>query len=111
MIDFNTRANSCIDNIFINFTEYNCFVESQDVPYLSDHRGLLMRLDVDDASTPSKKLISYRPISDEGLFLLYNAIELQDWGFVDSKSIDPDTRFTTFVDIISGTMEEYAYED
>lgn len=103
LVNAPTRKSSCLDNIFINFSEDTCKTNIFD-PMLSDHSAIKLSI---NRSKPPKllKRINYRPIHDSCLFELNNLLRGVDWGFIDNPSLDVDTKFELFVSNISYALD------
>lgn len=100
-----TRLENCLDNIFINFSFDNCKLHILD-PKLSDHAGI--NLSVNNCRPPQlSKKISYRPISDIGLFHMNSYLQQIDWRFIDDPSFDIDTKSNSFLDTIIFALDKY----
>lgn len=100
-----TRLENCLDNIFINFSFDNCKLHILD-PKLSDHAGI--NLSVNNCRPPQlSKKISYRSISDIGLFHMNSYLQQIDWRFIDDPSFDIDTKSNSFLDTIIFALDKY----
>lgn len=100
-----TRLENCLDNVFINFSFDNCKLHILD-PKLSDHAGI--NLSVNNCRPPQlSKKISYRPISDIGLFHMNSYLQQIDWRFIDDPSFDIDTKSNSFLDTIIFALDKY----
>lgn len=100
-----TRLENCLDNIFVNFSFDNCKLHILD-PKLSDHAGI--NLSVNNCRPPQlSKKISYRPISDIGLFHMNSYLQQIDWRFIDDPSFDIDTKSNYFLDTIVFALDKY----
>lgn len=106
MINFATRGLACLDNIFTNIDHADIGTEPFDLGHLSDHTGIIFSYNFLSAHTTHQTRFNYRPVTDEGLFLLYNTIEVMKWDFIDNTDIPLDDRFRTFIDIIAGAAED-----
>ena len=53
----------------------------------------------------SKEKVTYRPITAHGLFELYYYLESFDFSFVDARTLDPDTKFATFLGTIVDAIQ------
>ena len=100
-VNFSTRVNSCLDNIFTNFDDSKCSVASHDLYHLSDHEGIIFKFHPPLVSRSNQSRIMYRPINEEGKFLFYCKIEEINWDFIDDASLDIQDRFFIFIDTIT----------
>lgn len=104
-LDFGTRYNNCIDNIFTTFPTNKFNVQPFDLHGLSDHTGVLFECMIFAPTVGGNTRVNYRPITEEGLFMLYNTIEAVDWNCVTAAEGNVDARFQVFSDIIADGME------
>ncbi|KAI4454231.1 reverse transcriptase (rna-dependent dna polymerase) [Holotrichia oblita] len=51
------------------------------------------------------KRITYRPITEQGLFYLYNTLEDINWSFIVDTNLDLDFKADTFVNIVTEALE------
>ena len=49
--------------------------------------------------------MTYRPITADGHFELYYYLESFDFSFVDARTLDPDTKFATFLGTIVDAIQ------
>lgn len=102
-VSFNTRGNACLDNVFVNFDD-GLEVHKCDFSSFSDHDGIIVKY---IANVPNfKSRIVFRPITDQGLFELYNMVEHVAWNFVDHVFLSPDRKFEMFVEIIQDALDQ-----
>lgn len=102
-VKFNTRLNRCLDNVFTNIDSLLTSSEPVDLTYQSDHIGILFKYNF--ISNNSSSRITYKPITDEGLFKLYNTLENQSFQFVVDNSINIEKKFEIFTEVICDAME------
>lgn len=102
-VKFNTRESRCLDNIFTNIDCSLTASEPVDLTHTSDHMGILFKCNILDQN-PQTRII-FRPITDEGLFMLYN--KLRDYNFapVINKNLHIDVKFQLFFDILTQTID------
>ena len=104
----NTRGGSCLDNAFSNIGDNALSVEVLDEQtcLLSDHLALVCSLQLDTGKTklPTAR-VNYRPVTDIGLFNLYNRVDNTDWGFITSPSMHPEQKFDRFIDTLRYHIE------
>lgn len=94
-----TRGSACLDNVFTNLGTELCSWRTID-PNMSDH--LAIAFTVKNRSLPiSNKRIIYRPITEMGLFTLYNHILKVDWSFINDCNINCDGKFGQFLDVLT----------
>lgn len=98
-----TRNDSCLDNIFINFSQSTCTTNTID-PRLSDHFGITLSIH-DIKPQKSSQRVNFRPVTDTGLFQLNDYLKGCDWRFINDPSINIDDKFEIFLNIISSTLE------
>ncbi|VEN51102.1 unnamed protein product [Callosobruchus maculatus] len=94
----NTRNNSCLDNVFTNINQSYIEVNVFDTSF-SDH----LAVSFDFTYTYEKQCktkIMYRPITDEGLFLLHNQIENINWQLLFDQDSNIEEKFSNFLDNI-----------
>lgn len=96
VVHFETRQNACIDNIFVDLDLSQCVSTPIDLVHLSDHRGIMLECCLDRIVGNNKCSVSFRPITDWGLFQFYNTIELVDWSFVSNSDLDINDKFDMF---------------
>lgn len=100
----NTRLNSCIDNIFTNIDPelYSTTVFNT---LLSDHLGITFHFHPIPVNYKSNARINYRPITENGLFQIYNYVEGLSLHFVDDPSIELENKFQILIDKITEAIE------
>lgn len=103
-IKVNPRFNACLDNIFTNISIASNAIDTFDT-YFSDHISITFYFDVETLK-PLNKRRNYRPITDEGLFKLYNRIETVNWGFLSEIDLSLDTKFESFLNILLKSVYE-----
>lgn len=104
---FETRHESCLDNIFTNLGDSLYSTSPVGVSYLSDHQGVLFECDVQVATASgSGARVVTRPITDLGLFKYYGMIEATDWGFAGDRRVDVNQSFGRFLSILVDNFEE-----
>uniref|UniRef100_A0A1Y1NEK0 Endonuclease/exonuclease/phosphatase domain-containing protein n=1 Tax=Photinus pyralis TaxID=7054 RepID=A0A1Y1NEK0_PHOPY len=99
----NTRMQSCLDNIFTNIPDFSVTVFDT---YFSDHNAVGFTLGITshkDCSGNNGR-ITYRPITNIGLFRMYNILEYVNWEFISDERIDSETKFDMFVKLFSETI-------
>lgn len=99
-VDFPTRLNNTIDNVFTNITS-NIKVSPLDVA-LSDHIGLSVKVGFNLSTSQAKSLKLVRPITTYGKLTFYNLLDQVGqvhWDFIDSD-IDAENKFNMFLNII-----------
>lgn len=101
VITKNTRLNNCIDNILVNFSD---FQEEVFDPGLSDHKAITIALDVKNI-TETKEMFKIRKFTDEGFFLLYNRLENTNWNFVNNESLNINVKWERFMTILQENIE------
>lgn len=100
----NTRNNACLDTVFSNINLDRLNSRVLDMQYLSDHNAILVECNMTKVPT-SKTQISYRPITNEGLFHLYRNLEAQSWEFVSNEHISIENKFEMFTNIITSNIQ------
>lgn len=103
----NTRGGSCLDNVFSNLDSGALSVRVLDdnVSQISDHLALACGLKlVSDSVRSSATRVNYRPVTDLGLFTLYNLTESTDWNFIFASSWSAEQKFERFVDTLRDYM-------
>jgi hypothetical protein len=96
------RQHFCLDNIFTNIREDKFSIEVFN-PALSDHSAVCMSFFQPTTQNATiEKAIFHRPITEHGLFTLYNIIENTDWSFIDNNcERDSEHLFETFLGTIA----------
>nr|CAI5823723.1 unnamed protein product [Callosobruchus analis] len=90
-----TRQKACIDNIFTNFNSTKYSTNILDLN-MSDHLAIHLVCEYESKTRSVKKRVVYRPITEVGLFNLYNHIETNlNWDFISDN--DADDVFNTFI--------------
>ena len=102
-VKFNTRENRCLDNIFTNIDCSLTLSEPVDLTHTSDHKGILFNCYIFNKNPQSR--VNYRPITDEGLFTLYNRLESCNFDFNNNNNLHIETKFKLFIDTIIQFME------
>jgi hypothetical protein len=90
-----TRQLSCLDKDKFSIKVFN--------PALSDHSAVCMSFFQPTTQNATiEKEIFHRPITEHGLFTLYNIIENTDWSFIDNNcELDSEHLFETFLGTIA----------
>lgn len=104
VVDFPTRGEAYLDNIFTSAQELIRTTYKVDLQYLSDHDGVFIICEMPRNDSNGVRT-NYRPITDEGLLSLYNEIELESWSFVTDDNIDIECKFEMFVNTIAVAMD------
>lgn len=93
---FPTRADRCVDNIFINFDPISERVQRGGTG-LSDHEGVVYEVVLPGKHKFVKSHSKIcRPMTMEGKFTFYNVVENLDWSFIGSDSFDTGCKFRLF---------------
>nr|CAI5855307.1 unnamed protein product [Callosobruchus analis] len=71
----NTRGNACIDNIFTNLPNGKYCTTTVDLG-ISDHLGIVFCYSSSNNITLYNHRINIRPITEEGLYMLYNILQM-----------------------------------
>lgn len=100
-----SRKNACLDNIFTNLNN-NFHYEIID-PNMSDHSAISFKIQYDSTNKflNNKVRVSYKPITDLGLFNLHQRISTVDWSFIDNVEIPADRQFGIFLDLIGDACD------
>lgn len=98
-----TRNTSCLDNIYVNFSQELCKINIIN-PNLSDHLGISLKVQ-NHIQKNSYKRVNFRPITDIGLFELNNRLNKTDWSFVNDSTTTVECKFETFLNIVTFAME------
>jgi hypothetical protein len=100
IVNFPTRNETCLDNIFTNLHSSCCSVNQFDT-HLSDHLAIKLQLKLPKSKlNHSTRLQNFKPITNFGKFLFYNSLSNINWSFID-ESCDANTKFSSFIDLIS----------
>ena len=100
--DQNTRQMACLDNIFVSSSVLaNVHLDNT---LSSDHCGLLAQMTVVSQKTSGER-ISYRTISDAGIYVLYNTIEQVNWKFIYDSELNVDFKTNEFIKILCDAIE------
>ena len=98
----NTRNTACLDNIFIsNSIEASIQVVDS---FSSDHSGLFAQTSILARPTSGEK-ISFRPLTDIGLHMLYNCIEQVNWSFTRDIAEHVEMKTARFVNILTEAID------
>nr|CAI5833099.1 unnamed protein product [Callosobruchus analis] len=100
----NTRGNACIDNIFTNLPNGKYCTTTVDLG-ISDHLGIVFCYSSSNNITLYNHRINIRPITEEGLYMLYNILQNVDWLFINDSSIELELKCEKFVFLISAAIE------
>ena len=97
----NTRLNTCIDNILINFVDTLNHDINVFNPLLSDHCAVNIGVDISilDKHKYKTKAIFTRPITTKGKFELYHILLNEMWPFLNSN-INADEKHDLFLKTI-----------
>lgn len=95
-----TRGRACLDNVFTNF-DPNHFSEGIVDPDMSDHLAIIFKIKNYSLVPRTSRRVIYRPVTEAGLFNLYNHISETDWSFVDDTNLDCDGRFERFIGVLT----------
>jgi hypothetical protein len=94
IVNFPTRNETCLDNIFTNLHSSGCTV-NQFNTHLSDHLSIKLQLKLPKSRLNySTKLQNFRPTS------ITNSLSNIDWSFI-GGTCDMNTKFSCFIDLIS----------
>lgn len=98
----NTRDNSCIDNIFLNFqTEYNVAVTEA---LMSDHRCQTLRFPLRVVHECKVEPRICRPITELGKIVFHDIIRDTEWDFVDRAELSLNIKFDMMLDVLSNAL-------
>nr|CAI5865990.1 unnamed protein product [Callosobruchus analis] len=100
----NTRGNACIDNIFTNLPNGKYCTTTVDLG-ISDHLGIVFCYSSSNNITLYNHRINIRPITEEGLYMLYNILQNVDWLFINDSSIELELKCEKFVFLISAAID------
>lgn len=100
-----TRLNRCLDNIIINFeADYSCSTEEL---YISDHRSIKASIAIPKATDAVSLAQLYRPVSEEGLFNLYNFLVETDFSYIKNPNINATIKTKMFLEHIESAINIY----
>ena len=103
-VQFNTRYNNCLDNIFTNQSPEQYSVKLYPLYSLSDHSGVIFNSSL--SAPPSGNIrVNYRPVTEQGLFDLYNTIETVDWSFIAGAEESVDAKCKQLIGVITDAVE------
>lgn len=102
-INTNTRGSSCLDNIFTNINTNN-FSAKVSNTNLSDHHGIFFKA-IETEPNNNNTRINYRPITEQGLFRLYNYLEKTNWDFINNPLSDIENKFKNFIELLTDAIE------
>lgn len=94
-----TRGSACLDNVFTNLNPELYSWQTVD-PNMSDHLAVAFTIKNRPVPTSNKRII-YRPITEVGLFVLYNHILSVDWSFISDGNSNCDDKFEQFLNILT----------
>jgi hypothetical protein len=95
-VNFPTRGNVIIDNIFSNVT---IDVKASDIA-LSDHTGLVVGFKINNKTTVSQNSRIIRGITPYGKLVFYNLLDKICWDFIDTD-ISPGNKCTLFLNNVT----------
>lgn len=104
-VSFPTRGHACLDNIFTNIEHSGTTSQLFELHHLSDHDGIAFKFEGACRRDQYKARINYRPLTNEGLHLLYWRIEEVNWDFINNLSVKVEDRFHGFVGVIADIIE------
>lgn len=104
-VNFNTRYETCLDNVYTNILEDGCRVQSFNTYGLSDHSGVLFRAFLPGDCKAGGTRCSYRPITDEGLFNLCGTLGECSWDFIATSDLGVEGKFSLFMEIIDNAVD------
>ena len=94
-VDMPTHKSNIIDNVFINFHNSNTTLNVKD-HFLSDHRAIHLAVDIlEKPRVP--ECVTYRPITKQGKYTMYNYLVDTDWSFALSGEISIEKKFNMFL--------------
>ena len=95
-----TRAENCLDNVFIEHGMSLVTAGVWDMGF-SDHRAQIVELSVENINrgTTTNNLI-FRPITQRGMYQFYNVLSESDWSFVDVSGTSVDEKFGRFMEVL-----------
>ena len=98
----NTRQAACLDNIFVS--DAVCVNIHLDNSLSSDHCGLVAETYILPQNTAGETIF-YRPITDTGLFMLYNIIENINWSFTSEKLVNIEVRMNKTLNTLTEAID------
>jgi hypothetical protein len=100
LVQFVTRKNSCLDNVFTNVLS-SLLIVSPLCTHFFDHLGIVVTMPNHNCNKADTKLKVIRPLTEQGRFNFFNLLRSNvEWDFIESGS-NANNKFRMFLNRLS----------
>lgn len=104
-VNFNTRENACLDNVYINFLKHNLEINPYSLETISDHSGIIVVTPFDLKQNHATR-VTFRPITEQNLSSLFNELISINWGQITNSNESVEKNFQCFINKITTKIDK-----